>query len=89
MKRAAVSLVESTSENIKRRKSFSKKQSEYYCSYNNQHEQLVLLYHAVLFTESMDTGIRQRIDSSSSGKKLAVSSSAQPNKKQKGNKKKS
>lgn len=56
------------------------------------YERLVLLYCAVLFTESVDTGIRQRIDSSSSGKKLAVSghiSSTQPNKKQKGNKKKS
>jgi hypothetical protein len=49
------------------------------------------LLHAVLFTESVDSGVRQRIESSSSGKKLAVSgylSATHPNKKLKSNKKK-
>ena len=97
MKRAAVSLVESSTENVKRRKSFSKRHSKF-ISVLTHYAVLcynLCLYNAVLFTESVDSGARparHRLESSSSGKKLAVSvytSSPQPSKKQKGNKKKS
>lgn len=91
MKRAAVSLVESSTEHIKRRKSFSRKHSMYCVLTFNLWPLSVLFFHAVLFTESVDSGVRQRIDSSSSGKKLAVSGylpAPQPNKKLKSNKKK-
>lgn len=88
MKQAAVSLVQSSTEHIKRRKSFSRKHSMYSTI---TFVGIISCFHAVLFTESVDSGVRQRIDSSSSGKKLAVSgylSATQPNKKLKGNKKK-
>lgn len=90
MKRAAVSLVESSTEHIKRRKSFSRKHSK--CVFYLILTLWASSFLTVLFTESVDSGVRQRIDSSSSGKKLAVSgylSASQPNKKLKNNKKKS